>query len=284
MTGPVGPVVVGLDGSPASVTAAWWAADEAARRRLPLVLLHSWTTQPLNVPIPQEARSKQHYGRDVLRRAEAELLHRHPDLDLTTELVPEPAANALLERAADASVLVLGSRGHGSLAGFLLGSISLHVLGLASCPTVAVRAGDLAVEESWGNPVAAERDEVVVGVRGPEAAADPVLEFAFTAAQAYGVGVRAVRARAHEDRAEAEERALLGAALAPWREKFPDVPVVEQAVTGSAAQTLVAASARGRLTVIGRRRHTSPLTWKLGPVAHTVLHHAASPVAVVPHD
>jgi hypothetical protein len=69
MTGPVGPVVVGLDGSPASVTAAWWAADEAARRRLPLVLLHSWTTQPLNVPIPQEARSKQHYGRDVLRRA-----------------------------------------------------------------------------------------------------------------------------------------------------------------------------------------------------------------------
>jgi nucleotide-binding universal stress UspA family protein len=73
------------------------------------------------------------------------LLHRHPDLGLTTELVPEPAAKALLERAADASVLVLGSRGHGSLAGFLLGSISLHVLGLASCPTVAVRAGDLAV-------------------------------------------------------------------------------------------------------------------------------------------
>ncbi|MFJ5260064.1 universal stress protein [Streptomyces sp. NPDC088387] len=208
------------------------------------------------------------------------MLHCHPDLGLTTELVPEPASKALLERCTDASALVLGSRGHGSPAGFLLGSISLHVLGLAPCPAVAVRAGDLAVEESCLHPAAEERD-AVVGVPDPVSAADPVLEFAFTAAQASGVGVRAVQARAHE--AEAEERALFGAALAPWREKFPDVPVVEQAVTGSVAQALVTGSARSRLTVIGRRRHTSPLAWKLGPVAHTVLHHAKSPVAIVPH-
>ncbi|MEU9390230.1 universal stress protein [Streptomyces sp. NPDC048324] len=49
-----GPVVVGIDGSPAGTTAAWWAAREAASRGRPL-LLHSWSTQPLDVPLAHEA-------------------------------------------------------------------------------------------------------------------------------------------------------------------------------------------------------------------------------------
>ncbi|MEU5293466.1 universal stress protein [Streptomyces umbrinus] len=46
---------------------------------------------------------------------------------------------------------------------------------------------------------------------------------------------------------------------------------------------MLAASAHSRLTVIGRRRHPSQLTWKLGPVAHAALHHVPCPVALVPH-
>ncbi|WCH97204.1 universal stress protein [Streptomyces moderatus] len=286
-----GPVVVGLDGSPASMTAAWWAAREAADRHLPLVLLHSWTTQPLDVPIAQEAHSKQRYGREVLERTSAELLHRHGDLALTTELVSEPAAHALLERGESASMLVLGSRGHGSVASFLLGSISLHVLGLTPCPTVTVRAGDPVVEAGWGHPAATDRNEVVVGVQEPGAAADPLLEFAFTAAAVRGAELRAVRAlpltsiatRRGED-VEAEERIRLAEALAPLQEKYPDVPVTKHVATGPATQVLLTASARGCLTVVGRRRHPSHLTWKLGPVAHAALHHIPCPVAVVPHD
>ncbi|MGW1362234.1 universal stress protein [Streptomyces chartreusis] len=286
-----GPVVVGLDGSPASVTAAWWAAREAVDRRRPLVLLHSWTTQPLDVPIAQEARSKQRYGREVLERASAELLHRHGDLALTTELVSVPATHALLERGENASMLVLGSRGHGSVASFLLGSISLHVLGLTSCPTVAVRAGDPVVEAGWDHPAAADRNEVVVGLQEPGPAADPLLEFAFTSAATRGTRLRAVRAlpltslaNRREGDLEAEERVRLAETLAPWREKFPDVPVTKHVATGPATQVLLTASTRGCLTVVGRRRHPSQLTWKLGPVAHAALHHVPSPVAVVPHD
>ncbi|MFJ8113942.1 universal stress protein [Streptomyces sp. NPDC096132] len=290
-----GPLVVGLDGSPGSVTAAWWAADEAARRRLPLVLLHSWTTQPLDVPIPQEALSKQRYGRNLLRQTAAELLHRHGDLAVTTELVRDAAAPALLERGENASVLVLGSRGHGSMASFLLGSISLHVLGLAPCPTVTVRAGDPAVETGWGHPAAAERDEVVVGVSEPGPASDALLEFALVTAESYGVGVRAVWARPHntphsappepaDGRREPAGRTRLTAAVDRWREKFPDVPVTQEVVTEPAANALLSAATRARLTVVGRRHRPSHLTWKLGPVAHAVLHHAPCPVAVVPHD
>lgn len=293
------PVVVGLDGSREGMTAAWWAAREAVDRQLPVLLLHSWTTQPLNVPIAQEAHSKERYGREVLQRTEAELLHRHHDLTLTTELVSAPAAQALVERAENASMLVLGSRGHGTIASFLLGSISLHVLDRAGCPTVTVRAGDPTVGAGWGHPSAVDRDEVVVGVKAPGWATDPLLEFAFTAAEPRGIRVRAVRALpvstlvpqphtiavyAHR-RYEAEERIRLSAALAPWREKFPEVAVVEQVTTGSAAQILPAAAAtHGRLVVVGRRRHPSRRTWKLGPVAHAALHHAPCPVAVVPHD
>lgn len=286
-----GPVVVGLDGSPASVAAAWWAADEAVRRNLPVLLLHSWTTQPLNVPIAQAAASKQQYGRDVLLRTEAELLHRYGDLDLTTELVSDPASQLLLERGERASMLVLGSRGHGSLANFLLGSISLHVLGLAQCPTVTVRAADPAVANGWGHPAAQDRNEIVVGVSEPGPAVGLLLEFAFASADAHGTAVRAVRAlppavlppHRHDDsRSTAEER--LADELAPWREKFPDVPVTAHVETGPAAHVLLAASAHSRLTVVGRRRHPSHLTWKLGPVAHAALHHLPCPVAVVPHD
>lgn len=286
-----GLVVVGLDGSPASVTAAWWAAREAADRRLPVLLLHSWTTQPLDLPIPQEAHTKRRYGRDVLRGTETDLLRRHPGLALTTELVSEPAAQALLDRAGDASMLVLGSRGHGSVASFLLGTISLHVLGLTQCPAVAVRADDPVGEAGREHTAAVDRDEVVVGLETTGAGAEPLLEFAFGTAEPRGARVRVVRAlplsalvtEIEEDFAAAE-RARLTDALLPWREKFPDVPVVEYVSTGPAAQVLLSASAHSRLTVVGRRRHASRLTWKLGPVAHAVLHHLPCPVAVVPHD
>ncbi|MEV0173581.1 universal stress protein [Streptomyces sp. NPDC050803] len=285
-----GPVVVGLDGSPASVTAAWWAAREAVDRHLPVLLLHSWTTQPLDVPIAQEAHNKQRYGQEILTRTSAELLHRHADLDLTTELVSAPATQALLDRADNASMLVLGSRGHGSVASFLLGSISLHVLGLAPCPAVAVRAHDPAVAAGWEHPAAAGKDEIVVGVHRPGPAADPLLEFAFTTAAAHGHRVRAVTAlplstlvtRQDED-FEQEARVRLAEILAPWREKFPDVPVIKHAATGPAAQVLLTASANACLTVVGRRRQPSHLTWKLGPVAHAALHHVPCPVAVVPN-
>jgi len=81
-----------------------------------------------------------------------------------------------------------------------------------------------------------------------------------------------------------EERSQLTARLAPWREKFPDATVVEQVTTGPAAQVLLSVATHSQLTVVGRWRHASRLTWKLGPVAHAALHHVPGSVAVVPHD
>jgi nucleotide-binding universal stress UspA family protein len=289
-----GPVVVGLDGSPASGTAARWAAREAAARHVPVLLLHSWTTQPLDVPIAREAPGGQRRGTRTLRRAEAELLHCHPDLDITTELVSQPAAQALLGLAESASLLVIGSRGLGSVTSFLLGSISLRVLGAAPCPAVTVRAGDPAAEAGSERPAGDGRDEIVVGVQEIGTESDTLLEFAFAEAHARGHRVHAVRAvqpagptvPASLARAAADEeaqRVVLTTAVAPWRAKFPGVPVTEEIVRGSAVHALLSASAHSRLTVVGRHLRPTHRAWKLGPVAHGALHHLPCPVAVVPH-
>ncbi|MER7572590.1 universal stress protein [Streptomyces sp. NPDC126514] len=264
-----GPVVVGLDASPSSATALRWAARAALDRGLPVLLLHSWATQPLDVPVPQ-GQNGRYQGREVLRHAAAGLLRRHPDLAVATELVRGPAAQALLDRAEEASMLVLGSRGHGSAAGFLLGSVALDVLGLAPCPAVSVRAG----LQPTGT------GEIVVGTAHRGAAADPLLEFAFTMAAGQGRGVRAVATTAGT---EAATRARLADALAPWREKFPDVPVTERTASGPPEQALPAACSGGWLAVVGRRRGLPQQAWRLGAVAHAALHHVPCPVAVVPY-
>lgn len=72
--------------------------------------------------------------------------------------------------------------------------------------------------------------------------------------------------------------------LRPWRQKFPTVDVVEDSLSGKAANHLVDASAEASLVVVGRRIRRSPLGAHIGPVTHAVLHHATAPVAVVPHD
>lgn len=158
------------------------------------------------------------------------------------------------------------------------------VPGTGQCPAVTVRADDPAVEAGWGHPAAAGRNAIVVGVQEPAAAADPLLEFAFTTAELHGTRVHAVRALAPVDPRTVGERARLTARPAPWRDKFPDVPVVEQVTSGPAAQVLLSAATHSQLTVVGRRRHPSRPAWKLGPVAHATLHHVPGPVAVVPHD
>jgi nucleotide-binding universal stress UspA family protein len=157
---------------------------------------------------------------------------------------------------------------------------------------VLVRAGDRPTAEAAGR-------EIVVGQQGePEDSAE-ALRFAFETAASRGAGVRAVRAWSLPpvfayspgsmqllDEAgglEPFEKKALAAALQPWRERFPDVPVVEHVEMGSAGQVLLSVAARAQLMVVGRRAHRTAVGARIGSVAHGVLHHAPCPVAVVPH-
>jgi nucleotide-binding universal stress UspA family protein len=136
--------VVGVDASAGSRAALRWAHEEAALRGTTLTAVTVWqypvlTTLPAFGTLPPIE--------DLSKEADAAL---HAVLDeehvTSTDVVPVetvvaegPAAAALLEAAADADLLVVGSRGHGGFTGMLLGSVSQHCVAHAPCPVVVVR-------------------------------------------------------------------------------------------------------------------------------------------------
>jgi nucleotide-binding universal stress UspA family protein len=138
---PAGPVVVGIDGSPESVTALRWAAEHARCRRLPLEVIHAWSisdTEALRVDdLFQVAES-----RDRDRRQIEDLLGRSIDAgqraDVTLRLLDGNPVGVLLEAAERASLLVVGSRGQGGITRLLLGSTSAACLQHASCNVAVV--------------------------------------------------------------------------------------------------------------------------------------------------
>ncbi|MGK5533767.1 universal stress protein [Streptomyces sp. URMC 129] len=283
------PITVGIDGSAESGTAAEWAAREAERRGVPLHVVHAWITEPVYVPpTPDEGAA-----RDLLARTRDRLAALHPALAITTELVPEVASTGLIEKAAEAEMLVIGSRGHSAIVGFLLGSVGLSVLSRVKSPMVFVRSGTQERAE--------EGDEVVVALKDMGPPADVLLGFAFATAAARGAAVRAVRAwgtpslfgpdvpdgleeAGSRDLEELEGREL-AQTLDPWRQRHPGVPVVEHLRIGNASEVLLTAAAfRAGLLVVGRRVHRPVLGMRVGPVVHAALHHARCPVAVVPYE
>ncbi|MFF1404048.1 universal stress protein [Streptomyces sp. NPDC058294] len=284
------PITAGVDGTEESLAALDWAAREAVRRGLPLRVVHVWRYAET---LAAADRDTQHgwVARGVSEAVRA-VSGRYPELTVRVDVLEGGAAQTLAGVAADAEMLVLGSRGHGPVAGFLLGSVGQQVIAAAARPVVLVRAKDEAAAEAAG------RDVVVGQQGGPEDSA-AALRFAFETAAARGATVRAVRAwtlppvfayspgslRLLDDAGGLEpyERQALDDALRPWRERFPGVPVAEHIEMGSAGQVLLSLAGRAQLVVVGRRAHRTAVGARIGSVAHGVLHHADCPVAVVPH-
>ncbi|MGW4144008.1 universal stress protein [Streptomyces mirabilis] len=289
-------VTVGLDGSPESRAAADWAAREAKLRGLPLKLVNVW--EPVPEPIAQAPllgpETHQHWSERIPREAAEELRAAHPEVDVLIEHVTGRPAEVLTDAAKDAEPLVLGSRGLSGVGGFMVGSVGLAVVARAEFPVVLVRAeGDTS---GTGSTVPPSRP-VVLGLdtRAPD---DTLIGFAFEAAVLHGASLRVVHGWNEPPyiayglppdlelnaRLGAEEAAAVSEVLRPWRQKFPTVDVVEDSLSGKAANRLVDASAEASLVVVGRRIRRSPLGAHIGPITHAVLHHATAPVAVVPHD
>lgn len=224
------PITAGIDGTEESIAALDWAAREAVRRDVALRVVHAWRFQPYEGIDAGDRDTQEGWARDAVGEAVPTVTGRHTGLDVSTEVVEGGSVDVLVAAAAEAELLVLGSRGHGPVVGFLLGSVGQQVIAEAARPVVLVRAGDQATAEASGR-------EIVVGQEGdPEDSAD-VLRFAFETAAARGATVRAVRAwtlppvfayspgslRLLDEAGGLEpyERKALSSALQPWRERSP---------------------------------------------------------------
>ncbi|HEY8983221.1 MAG TPA: universal stress protein [Streptomyces sp.] len=292
------PVVVGVDGSDESMAAAHWAAREAVRRGRPLRLVHAWNRYTRQRDTVLSGAAQRHLARRALERAEQRVRAACPGLPLSDELLAGPATHALVRETERARPLVLGSHGLGGFTGFVVGSVALGVVAKATGPVVLVRAdadaADEHVPESDGtaSTYTGYRDVVLaVDVADP---CDGVVEFAFEAARLRRARLRAVYAwyppgasgHGPGDTAFLPRPALAGewlgflkAVLAPWRDKYPDVAVLETVVEDKPTSAVVRAATDASLLVVGHR-----LDHRTGPVTHAVIERTGCAVAVVPHD
>jgi nucleotide-binding universal stress UspA family protein len=271
------PVVAGTDGSPESMRAVEWAAREARLRGTSLRIIAIASMPPRMSPnqATQDtvANRIEEATNDSLTAGASQAAEAAPGVAVETDLVnhASPAA-ALVEAGQDALMLVLGSRGAGGFTALVLGSVSRYAATNASCPVVVVR------EET----MTAHR-EIVVGVQDP-AGAEAALGFAFEEAALRKARLVAVHARSrslfggHDEPADEEQRTL-GALLASWLEKYPDVPVSAEIVHAHPGRVLAGASARADLVVLGR--HGSGIGRGIGSVTHSVLSHAHGPVVSI---
>jgi nucleotide-binding universal stress UspA family protein len=285
------PLVVGVDGSDGSLLAVDWAVDEAARLGLPLRLVYAslWERYEGAVPPDSRERPYEQVMADNTVGSAAERAHRrHPEVKVSTDVVPDEAVSALLQEGHTAFALVTGARGRGELAGLLLGSVGLAVAARAACPVIVVR-GDEAGR-------AGSHERILFGACEPAVGGEAV-RFAFREAEARKCTldvVRAWRCPAHETaddplpaedsahRHEERASALLDALLHDPMADHPGVRVRRSTVEGPARRVLLNRTAAADLVVVGARRRTGHFGLQLGRVAHTLLHHADCPVAVVP--
>lgn len=289
--GSSGPVVVGVDGSPAGEHAVVWAADEARLQRRDLALAHAqsrMTTNellalsnagiaagPVSDRIHEEAES-------VVERARSVAHDRYPEAAIDTHVEVTDARKLLIELSRTASMVVVGTRGHGPVAGLLLGSVSGALVRHSECPVAVVR------------PAAPSASGVLLAADGSEDSRH-VVEHAYREASYRQTSVTlvhciwdglAAKARwipmSEADPEGAEIRLQMAEMVASMSEKFPDVESQLILTRGAIDACLVDLSTRHELLVIGRPPRSLLVRLTVAGLAVPIAEHAHCPVLVVP--
>lgn len=289
-----GPVVVGVDGSEATMAAVRWAAREADAHHVKLRLVHA-IGMPDFFPAGAMAPSAELFHllqRDaeaVLTAAEEQATEAAPGVSVLSNTTAEAVVLSLIEESRGARCVVLGPSAHGSFTGLLFGSATVTLAAHAHCPVVSVRGSELA---------RAADVPVVVGVDG-SALSDEALGWAFAQASFAGVELVAVHAWSDRDSTEvfsqarmshewepleqAEQR-VLAERLAGWSERYPNVTVERDVVRAKPRERLLEWSSRARLVVVGSRGRGGFTGMLLGSTSQALLHQADCPVMVVRPD
>ena len=272
-------IVVGYDGSAQAAQAVRWAAEQAALRNRPLLLVHCtlWPLVTHNLgPVPGVADSGLERSAQVtVDEGLAHAKHAAPGVEVRTSLLYGWPSVHLPKISAGEEMLVVGSRGIGGFVGLLVGSVSLEMAATAACPVAVIRSDEhpdgpvvVAIDNS-GSPAALEDACTMAAVTG----ADLIIVHV----QHAPAGYRLLRDPVD---AHPAAEALLDAAVTTARDLAPGTTVERRLLTDSSVpQAILNASQGARLTVVGTKGY-GLIRGTIGSTAHAVLHHAKGPVLI----
>ncbi|MFF3323977.1 universal stress protein [Streptomyces sp. NPDC002889] len=277
------PIVFGVDAIEPAEAAVAWAADEAARRGVPLRLVHAVLPVAHHVRGVEESahhKALRLLGDEALDKTTVRAHERQPGIEVTTLIADGTPAQVLVRQSAHARLVVLGSRRLGRLAGALSAySATQPVSALARCPVVVVPEAERTVEQP---PC------LVVGVDGSRGA-DAALDHALEASAVRGASVRAVwvwqpplLGFADEGTALELCHRQLHEATAGRLGSYRDVPLSHAVLPGHPVEALAEAAEHALAVVVGRRGREGFTGMRLGSVPHGLLHRAVCPVITVP--
>jgi nucleotide-binding universal stress UspA family protein len=285
---PGGRIVAGMDGSPGGAAAVIWAIDEAAHRGAEVEAAYGWQIPAL----AYEGPAFEDIDRETLEAEGVRLLEEALALAPPPPGVPvgsrvyEGRPADVLRRAADEPdvvLLVVGRRGHGELAGLVLGSVSHELSHRSPKPLVIVPK----VEDSdVGSP---PEGRVLVGVDG-SAGGDAALQWAAQEAQFRGATLEVVTAWSAPARIPLRKKADLNFAdvarqvldKAVAQVGGPGLEIDGRVLEGGAGPVLAERSENADLLVVGHRGLSRAKEALLGSVSHHAVHHSRAPVAIIP--
>ncbi|MFF8864756.1 universal stress protein [Streptomyces sp. NPDC015139] len=281
------PIVVGVEADPTRWMALAWAAEEAARRHIPLRPVRAEGvptrgTRGREVPPSWEGWNEELHrsGKQVLEQTVDFVAARHPEVEVDAVLVEGDPVWALREESRAATAVVLGSR-HLSRSQEVFGSasVALPLMAHAHCPVVIVPEPEHITQEPA---------YFVVGVDGSEHSAAAV-DVAFEEAALRGAELRALYVWQpgplrvfDEHEVQQEGRRLLSEIVAGRRGRYPEVDLRHELLIGHPVQVLTEAATHALGLVVGTRGRGGFTGMLLGSVSQGVLHHARCPVIAVP--
>ena len=134
-------IVVGVDGSDEALVALGWALDEGRTRGAVVEVVHAFMPDLSEAGQLVDETASALQAEELLRKMVEPEVTAHPGVQVTTRALAGPPTRTLLDAAAGADLVVVGTRGRGGFAGLLLGSVSQQCVHHAPCPVVVVPAG-----------------------------------------------------------------------------------------------------------------------------------------------
>jgi nucleotide-binding universal stress UspA family protein len=282
-------VVVGIDGSSGSDIALRWAARDAELRGVSLTIVHvvppssgHWRESSA---MPTWMRARRERGHHLLEEARRTVAASTRSVDIVSHMPSAHAVSALVDLSKNANLLVVGCLGAGTLRGRHLGSVSSGLIHYAHCPVAVIHDGTSEASDPEG-PVLVGIDaspgaQAAAAIAFDEAAQRETGLVAMHAWKDVSVFDSAVSFAGHRWPAlHAREEAVLDEQLAPWRERYPDVPVRRVIVRDEAARALLDMSVTAQLVVVGSHGSGGFAGMLLGSISAATVLLARVPVIV----